>query len=185
MFLRIFLLFTIIEMIEFKLISAVYNIIAHEISTEIAFMWTTAEIIFTFLFALKLFKRIGPHALQSIMNNLHSNQEIQSTINQSFSLLLSGLLLLIPGYLTDIFGIFLLLGANNKLLKSSHIRLNKYLRKVFLKGSSSQQKNSTYSKVFYTSYYSTMNKKNKKPIDENTIDVEPIDSSNDDRNNLN
>ena len=182
MFLKILLTFCLIEIVEIQVISIIYDLISVYLNTQIAFFLTWGEIFFTFFFALKLIKTIGPQALQNLIINQNKTQNVHQTIQRSFDLMLSAFCLLLPGYLSDTVGLLILSQNKKQSLHHSSFNIATLLKKIIL-GNPTTQKNTHVHYQFYSQYSHKQAKDDhddsSQPLSphQEIIDVEPINDT--------
>ncbi len=100
MFRVLFILFVIIPIIEIAVFMQVGNILG---------FWPTLSIvILTAWFGAKNVRQQGLSTMQSVQHKMHSGEVPSNEIITSFLLLVAGVLLITPGFITDALGLLLL-----------------------------------------------------------------------------
>lgn len=119
MFRILFALFIIVPIIEITVLMQVGELIG---------AWpTVAIVIISAWLGAKYVRQQGLATLQSVQNKMAQGEMPSSEIVTGVMLLVAGVLLVTPGFVTDIFGLSLLIPAFRKALASSvqkHIKVN-------------------------------------------------------------
>ncbi len=110
MLLRLFLLFTLIPVVELALLI--------EVGSRIGVAPTIAIVVLTGAIGAWLARTQGLHALRRLQDTLRAAQFPGEEIFDGVIILAGGLLLLTPGFLTDILGFFALVPGTRHLLKT-------------------------------------------------------------------
>ena len=110
MFRFLFLLFIIIPIIEIALLM--------QIGSWIGLWPTIAIVIITAWLGAKNVKQQGISTLQSVQTKMSEGQAPSEEIVSGFMLLIAGIFLLTPGFVTDIFGLSLLIPSVRKSISS-------------------------------------------------------------------
>jgi UPF0716 protein FxsA len=110
MFGKIFLLMILVPLVDFYILYAV--------SFKIDFWPTVALVILTGIVGHTLFKKQGMHILTSIKSELSQGQMPGDKIISGVIVLIGGVLLMTPGFLTDIVGILFLIPGVRRLIRS-------------------------------------------------------------------
>jgi UPF0716 protein FxsA len=118
MFIRLVVLFTLIPLLEL--------IILIRVGTYIGVLNTILIVVVTASVGAYLTKREGLHTLQKMQHNLSIGVVPAEQLFDGFLILTAGLLLLTPGFLTDIVGFSLLISKTRGFLKN---RLRRWARR--------------------------------------------------------
>lgn len=107
MFLKLFLAFTLIPVIELYLLI--------KIGSVIGALETIAVIILTGVVGASLARSQGTQILLELKNSLQSGKNPSNHIIQGIMVLIGGFTLLTPGFLTDLIGLSLILPVTRRL----------------------------------------------------------------------
>jgi UPF0716 family protein affecting phage T7 exclusion len=132
MFLIFFLFLIGATVLEFKAISLVYGLVAGEIGG----LGAVAAIILSFLLAIKLGSRLIQSRCSLLLQKVQMGQVLEDDSSQSLLFLLAGLLLMIPGYVSDVVALLCLFPPTGWLLRFA---FRKWMEKLGVRAS----------KVFY------------------------------------
>jgi UPF0716 protein FxsA len=121
MFFRLFLLFTLVSILEISLVI--------EVGSHLGVVPTILLILFTAILGAYLAQTQSWHLFIQLKTEIEASQLPRDTLIDGFLILIGGLLLLTPGFLTDSFGLLLLFPLTRKVFRE---KLKKYLRTRFI-----------------------------------------------------
>lgn len=96
----LFIIFIVVPLIELMILFEVGDIIGG--------LWTFAIIIATAMIGTRLVKQQGLHTWQTIQQKMQQGELPAQSLFDGICILVSGVLLITPGFMTDIFGMLLL-----------------------------------------------------------------------------
>ena len=163
--LQILLLMTIIPIIELTLLFKIHDALSAAWGSDNALLFSISTIVITGILGAKLARSQGFQVLKKMQESLASQSPPTNIISEGILILIGGILLMTPGYLTDVVGFLFLMPWTRK-------QLSQEIQKRFR-----QQTKSTffyYSKGFSsgTSHTSSQSRASHNP---RIIDVTPID----------
>ncbi|NMH60824.1 FxsA family protein [Alteromonas ponticola] len=124
---NLFLLFAIMPIIEIALLVQVGDIIGG---------WNTIALVLLSAFIGAYFvRREGVHTLRTAQQKMQSNQLPGQEMLEGLMLVVAGVLLVTPGFITDIFGLLLVLPPSRKLFAK---KLKKHLSMQVVSGAGFQ-----------------------------------------------
>lgn len=108
MFRVLFILFVVIPIVEIAVLMQIGSLLG---------AWpTVAIVILTAWFGAKNVRQQGLSTMQSVQHKMHAGEMPSNEIITSFLLLVAGVLLITPGFITDAFGLLLLVPAVRNIL---------------------------------------------------------------------
>ncbi len=101
----IFLALLVIPLCEISLILSLHHWMKIRFSDDVALIFTIGTIILTGYVGAKLAKSQGMNILREVQSSLSRGQVPQKAIAEGLLVLIGGILLLTPGYITDLIGL--------------------------------------------------------------------------------
>ena len=98
LFLILFLIFPLLELF-----------IMIQIGTEIGAIWTIFVIVFTGVFGALLLRQQGFSSMMRVRESMNRGEIPALPLFEGFIILIAGILLIIPGFITDAIGLFFLI----------------------------------------------------------------------------
>lgn len=148
MFLKLVLLFIIVPLVELFILL--------EISQYIGVFTTVMIIVFTGAAGVSIARRQGYQVINNIKSNLNSGKMPTDDLISALLILIGGVTLLTPGFLTDITGFLLILPGSRDLIaalvKKYFLKYVKENKVDFHYSSSYQSQNTETSKDEYDDY---------------------------------
>lgn len=123
MFIYLILLFTILPALELAILI--------KVGAHIGVMPTLLLIVFTGVLGAYLARLQGFYILNKIQNELNRGLMPQSELVDGLLILIGGIVLLTPGFVTDTFGFLLLIPWSRNLIK---LGVTKYFQRMIKKG---------------------------------------------------
>ena len=176
MFLKLFLLMTIVPILEIVLLLKIHGHLAGFLGGGQALLITIGSVILTGVIGANLARSQGFALLNRIQKSTAAGQIPGDELIEGAMVLVGGVLLLTPGYATDLFGFLLMAPLTRGLLKNS-------LKEVFTRGIKSGNIHVNYYGQTSNHTHSHQQDFQRQEIDENIIDVETVVDHSKDRNN--
>ncbi|NRA63786.1 MAG: FxsA family protein [Pseudobacteriovorax sp.] len=168
MLLILFLLMTTIPIIEIYFIIQIHQSFASFLGSGYALLITIGSIILTGLIGANLARNQGFKVMGRIQERMAQGQIPGNDMIEGLMILVGGVLLMTPGYATDLFGFAMILPGSRSLL-----------RLWFQKTLAAKVKNGSIRvNIGSVHFHSTSRPQpNPQPMDPNVIDVEPVSES--------
>lgn len=173
MLLRILFFLILLIFIEVKIASFVYVLLANSLGANAAFFLTWGYFFFTIYLARIILKPTGIHQLSGLKTYLFSGISSNDGIFSPLKRVLAAVLLFIPGYLTDMIGLFVLSPFSNRFAQL----LSQLFIKDLLRRSHSEKSGANF---FYKTYggATQSHKKPSGPKDIIDVDYTEVDDYN-------
>ncbi|WP_141190143.1 FxsA family protein [Terrilactibacillus laevilacticus] len=98
------------------------------ISHAIGFLYTLLLLVASFLFGIWLIKRKGIQVFRSFQQQIHERHVPSDSLFDGLFMILGGLLLIMPGFLSDLLAFFMLFPTSRTVIKR---KLARWLRERF------------------------------------------------------